>query len=161
MDDITRIVAPEAAETCFDALSHALTEAGMKLSEDKCTAWTTDGRPPDTPRVRALWSQAKDHRGLIVCGFPATFEAPETEAPLAFPIGNPDYIKDFLAARKHNLEFIFKRITFMATEASASTPSVQAFSCMLRSCISQKIGLLRILPPEMTATLTKATDEGL
>ena len=50
----------------------------------------------------------------------------------------------------------------MATEASASTPFVQAFSCMLRSCISQNIGhLLRIIPPEMTATLTRATDESL
>ena len=49
MDDIPLIVAPEAADACFEALSHTLTEAGMQLNEDTCTAWKADGNPPDTP----------------------------------------------------------------------------------------------------------------
>ena len=101
---ITLIVAPESADTCFEALSQALTEAGMKLNVDKCIAWTTDGHPPDTPRARALWNQAKDHRGFIACGFPATFEHPEFAAPLAFPMGSPDNFDDFPAARGDSLE---------------------------------------------------------
>ena len=45
-------------------------------------AGTTDGEPPDT---WAMCNQAKGHKGFIVCGFPATFENRESEAPMAFP----------------------------------------------------------------------------
>ena len=84
-----------------------------------------------------MWSQTKDRRGFIVCGFPATFAHPELEASLAFPSGSPEFVDDFLKARSDNLEYLFKKIAHMATEASAPTPSAQAFNCMLRSCTSQ------------------------
>ena len=54
MDDMTLITTPQAAERCYEALTEALTKAGMKLSEDKFTAWTTDGKPPDTQEARTL-----------------------------------------------------------------------------------------------------------
>ena len=48
----------------------------------------------------------------------------------------------------------------MATEASASTPSVQAFSCLLRGCIIQKVGhLLRIIPPNDTNSMATHLDQ--
>ena len=70
MDDITLIVAPMEAGKCYTELRGALTKAGVKLNEDKCTAWTTDGNPT-TPTARTLWENARGHRGLVVCGFPA------------------------------------------------------------------------------------------
>ena len=48
MDDMTLITAPQIAERCYAELKEALTRAGMKLNEEKCTAWTTDGKPPET-----------------------------------------------------------------------------------------------------------------
>jgi hypothetical protein len=68
----------------------------MKLNEDKCTAWTTDGRPPETHMARTLWDNAGDHGGFVVCGFPATCDDPVAEAALAFPIGNPSFVEKFL-----------------------------------------------------------------
>ena len=76
MDDMTLIVAPESADTCFEALSHTLAEAGTKLDEDKRTAWATDGSPLDTPRAQALWDQAKDQRGFIAGDFPQRSKTP-------------------------------------------------------------------------------------
>ena len=99
MDDMTLITAPQIAERCYAELKEAQTRAGMKLSEDKCTAWTTDGKPRETPKARALWGNARDHRGFVVCGFPATCEDPASEAALAFPIGDPNYVEAFLEAR--------------------------------------------------------------
>ena len=49
MDDITLITAPRIADKSYEELKEALTRAGMKLNEEKCTAWTTDGRPPRDP----------------------------------------------------------------------------------------------------------------
>ena len=100
MDDMALITAPRIAERCYAELNEALTRAGMTLNEDTCTAWTTDGRPPVTPKARALWGNARDHRGFVVCGFPATCEDPASEAALAFPIGDPSYVEAFLEARK-------------------------------------------------------------
>ena len=97
---MTLITAPQIAERCYAELKEALTRAGMKLNEDKCTAWTTDGKPPETQKARALWGNARDHRGFVVCGFPATCEDPASEAALAFPIGDPNYVEAFLEARK-------------------------------------------------------------
>ena len=145
---MTLITAPQIAERCYAELKEALTRAGMKLNEDKCTAWATDGKPPETQKARALWGNARDHRGFVVCGFPATCEDPASEAALAFPIGDPNYVEAFLEARKKATEELTRRIVHLATTASASTPAVQSFCCLLRSCISQKVGhLLRIIPP--------------
>ena len=109
MDDMTLIVAPESADKCVEALSHTLTEAGMKLNEDKCTAWTTDDNPPDAPRALTLWSQAKDHKGLHRVRLPRELRNPDFEAPLAIPAGNPEYIDDFLKTRKDNLDNLFSK----------------------------------------------------
>ena len=159
MDDITLITAPHIADKCYSALKEALIRAGMKLNEDKCTAWTTDGRPPEDQVSRTLWENAVDHGGFVVCGFPATCEDPAAEAALAFPIGNPNYVEEFLEKRKRAIEELTKRIVNLATTASASTPSVQAFCCLLRGCILQKIGhLLRIIPPEYTSGITTHLD---
>ena len=46
MSDMTLIAAPREAETCYTDLRDALTWARMKLNEDRCTAWATDGYPP-------------------------------------------------------------------------------------------------------------------
>ena len=100
MDDITLIAAPQVADKCYSELKAALTRAGMKLNEDKCTAWTTDGKPPESQQARTLWENAKDHRGFVVCGFPATCEDPAAEAALAFPIGNPNFAEAFLDKEK-------------------------------------------------------------
>ena len=72
----------------------------MKLNQDKCTTWVSDGEIPETPITRNLWSQAKDHRGFIVCGFPATYDDPTKEANIAYPIGNEEFTQNFLDARK-------------------------------------------------------------
>jgi hypothetical protein len=48
MDDITLIAAPQYADKVYEELKDSLTRAGMKLNEDKCTAWATDGRPPES-----------------------------------------------------------------------------------------------------------------
>ena len=98
MDDMTLVATPHKA--CYSELKEALARARMKLSEDKCTAWATDGRPPTTQKARTLWENARDHRGFVVCGFPATCEDPAAEAALAFPIGDPCYVEAFLEARK-------------------------------------------------------------
>ena len=54
MGDMTLITAPQVAERCYAELKEARARAGMKLNEDKRTAWTTDGKPPDTQKARAL-----------------------------------------------------------------------------------------------------------
>ena len=100
MGDISLIVAPEIADTCFEYLSKALTEGGVKLNQDKCTAWVNNGEIPETRITRNLWNQAKDHRGFIVCGFPATYDDPAKEASIAYPIGSEEFIRSFLEARK-------------------------------------------------------------
>ena len=64
MDDISLIVAPEIADKCFEYLSKALTEGGLKLNQDKCTAWVSNGEIPETPITRDLCNQAKDHMGI-------------------------------------------------------------------------------------------------
>ena len=73
----------------------------MKLNEDKCTAWTTDGRPPETHMARTLWDNAGDHGGFVVCGFPATCDDPAAEATLAFPIENPNFVEKFLEKKEN------------------------------------------------------------
>ena len=45
MGGMTLIATPQVAEQCCAELKEALTKAGLKLNEDKCTAWTTDGKP--------------------------------------------------------------------------------------------------------------------
>jgi hypothetical protein len=100
MGDISLIVAPEIADQCFEYLCKALTEGGMKLNQDKCTAWVSNGEIPETPITRNLWNQAKDHRVLIVCGFPATYDDPAKEASIAYPIGSEEFVQSFLEARK-------------------------------------------------------------
>ena len=87
---------PEIAGQCFSHLSKALTEGGMKLNQDKCTAWISNGETPETPITRDLWNQAKDHRGFIVCGFPAAYDDPAEEASIAYPIGSEEFVKSFL-----------------------------------------------------------------
>ena len=50
------------------------------------------GRPTVTPltqTVRTLWDNARGHRGVVACGFPATCEDPAAEAALAFPLATP------------------------------------------------------------------------
>ena len=132
----------------------------MKLDEDKFTAWTIDGNPPETQLARTLWDNAGGHRGFIVCGFPATCEDPAAEAALAFPIGDPNFVEAFLEKSKRATEELTKRIVHMATMASASTPSAQAFSCLLRGCILQKVGhLLRTIPPTYTRDLATHLDQ--
>ena len=111
MDDISLIVAPEIADRCFEYLSKALTEGGMKFNQDKCTAWISNGETPETPITRDLWNQAKDHRGFIVCGFPATYDDPAKEASIAYPIGSEEFIKSFLEARKKSLQQIMKTLS--------------------------------------------------
>ena len=43
MGDVTLVAAPREADNCYTELRDALTRAGVKLNEDKCTAWATDG----------------------------------------------------------------------------------------------------------------------
>ena len=100
MDDMTLITAPQVAERCYETLKEALAAAGMKLNEDTFTDWTTDGKPPETENARTLWDNAQDHRGFVVCGFPATCENPAAEATLAFPIGDTQFVDAFLETRK-------------------------------------------------------------
>jgi hypothetical protein len=71
----------------------------------------SNGETPVTPITRDLWNQAKDHRGFIVCGFPATHDDPAKEANIAYPVGSEDFIHNFLEARK------------MASETSWGEPS--------------------------------------
>ena len=112
----------------------------MKLDEEQCTAWATDENPPDP------------------CGFSATFANPRTEAPY----GDPEFVAGFLSARCENLDMLSEEIVHMATMASAPAPSIQAFSCVLRSCSSQIVGhLLRLIPPYQTERMAKPTDERL
>jgi len=48
----------------------------------------------------------------------------------------------------------------MATLASASAPAAQAFCCLLRGCILQKVGhLMRIIPPTHTGELATHLDQ--
>ena len=117
-------------------------------------------KPPDTQKARALWGNARDHRGFVVCGFPATCEDPAAEATLAFPIGDPNYVEAFLETRKKATEELTRRIVHLATMASASTPAVQSFCCLLRSCISQTVGhLLRITPPSQVGNMATHLDQ--
>ena len=70
MDDMTLITAPQVAESCYTELKEALTRAGMKLNEDKCTAWTTDGRPhnPEGPNSLGGRTRPQRLRGLWIPG---------------------------------------------------------------------------------------------
>ena len=54
MDDISLIVAPDVADQCFKYFSKALTEGGMKLNQDTCTAWVSNGEILETPLTRNL-----------------------------------------------------------------------------------------------------------
>ena len=57
-------------------------------------------------------------------------------------------------------EELIRRIVHMATIASASTPAVQSFCCLLRNCSSQKVGrLLRIIPPAQASNLATHLDQ--
>ena len=76
MGDITLIPAPHVADKCYSELNEALIRAGMKLSEDNCTAWTTGGRPPEEQLARTLWGSEGERGGFVVCGFPATCDDP-------------------------------------------------------------------------------------
>ena len=103
------------------------------------------------PVTKQLWSQAKDHRGFIVCGFPATFENPTAEAATPAPIGVENFIRDFLEVRKEMLIDTLKKCVEAATMATATLPVIQAYNCILRTCISQKVGYLtRVTPSEDT-----------
>ena len=120
----------------------------------------TGWNPPDTQKARALWENARDHRALVVCGFPATCEDPAAEAALAFPIGDPTYVEASLEARNRFTEELTRRIVNLATLASASASAVQSCCCLLRSCISQKVGhLLRIIPPAQAEPMAKYLDQ--
>ena len=48
----------------------------------------------------------------------------------------------------------------IATEASASLPIRQSLNCLLRACVSQKVGyLVRITPPDTMAKFAEEIDE--
>jgi hypothetical protein len=113
MGDMALFTAPQVAESCYAELKEALTRAGVKLNEDKCTAWTTYGKPPETQKAQALWGNARDHRGFVVCGFPATCEDPASEAALAFPTGDPNYVEAVLETRKKATEELTRRIVHL------------------------------------------------
>ena len=50
----------------------------------------------------------------------------------------------------------------IATEASASLPILQSLNCLLRACVTQKVGyLVRITPPDTMATFAQEIDEML
>jgi hypothetical protein len=50
----------------------------------------------------------------------------------------------------------------IATEASASLPILQSLNCLLRACVSQKVGyLVRITPPDTMAKFAEEIDEML
>ena len=50
----------------------------------------------------------------------------------------------------------------IATEASASQPILQSLNCLLRACVSQKVGyLVRITPPDTMAKFAQEVDEML
>ena len=70
MGDITLVVAPDVEDKCSAALRDTLTEAGMSLNENKCTAWTTGGGPPDTPLARTLWVRQKTTEVVVCAGSP-------------------------------------------------------------------------------------------
>ena len=131
MDDMTLVTAPHVAERCYAELKEALARSGVKLSEDKRTAWATDGKPPAAQEARALWESARDHRGFVVCGLLATCEDPASEAALAVPIGDPNYVEASLETRKKATEELTRRIAHLATMASASTPTV--YPCVVSS----------------------------
>ena len=115
---------------------------------------------PATQKARILWGNARGHRGFVACGFPATCEDPVAEAALAFPIGDPTYVDAFLQARTRSTEELARRIVHVATVASASAPAVQSFCCLLRSCVSQKVGhLLRIAPPAPAEPMARHLDQ--
>jgi hypothetical protein len=87
-------------------------------------------------------------------------EDPAAEAALAFTIGDPNFVEAFLEKRTRATEELTKRIVHMTTVASASTPAVQSFSCLLRGCILQKVGhLLRIIPPTYTSGMATHLDQ--
>ena len=131
----------------------------MKLSQDKCTAWVSNGEIPDAPITRNFWNQAKDHRGFIVCGFPATYDDPAKEANTAYPIGREEFTKSFLEARAGCLQTIMRNTLRIATEASASLTILQSLSCVLRACVTQKVGyLVRITPPDTMAKFAEEID---
>ena len=132
----------------------------MKLNEDKCTAWTTDGRPPESQVAKSLCDNASDHGGFVVCGFPATCEDPVAEATLAFPIGDHNFAERFLGERKKATEELTKRIVHTATLASASAPAAQAFCGLPRGCLSQKVAHLpTIIPPSHTSEMATHLDQ--
>ena len=162
MGGISLIVAPEVADQYFEHLSKALTEGGMKLNQDKCTAWVSNGEIPEAPLTRNLWNQAKDHRGFIVRGFPATYDDPTKEANIAYPIGSEEFTGSFLEARTSSRQTIMKHTLRIATEASASLPILQSLKCLLRACVTQKVGyLVRITPPDTMAKFAEEIDEML
>ena len=91
---------------------------------------------------------------------PNHMREPRAEATLAFPIGDTQFVDAFLETRKQATEELINRIVRMATVASASTPAVQSLCCLLRSCISQKVGhLLRITPPSQVSNLATHLDQ--
>ena len=97
-----------------------------------------------------------------MCGFPATYDDPAKEASIAYPIGSDEFIQDFLEARKNSLQTIMKHTLRIATEASASLPILQSLNCLLRACVTQKVGyLVRITPPDTMAKFVEEIDEML
>jgi hypothetical protein len=133
MDDITIVTSDELADLAFLTIEESLEEAGMLLNVDKCTAWTSNGVTPKDPMTKQLWEQARDHRGFIVCGFPATFENPVKEAATPATIGDEEFIRDFLENRKEALMDTLRKCVEAATMATATLPVVHSYNCILRT----------------------------
>ena len=111
----------------------------MKLNDDKCTAWATDGKSPETHLARTLWENAGDHGGFVVCGFPATCDDPAAEAALAFPIGNPNFVEKFLAKRTMATEVLTKQLSTWRRRQALRPPQAKPLTASYAGASSRKL----------------------
>ena len=84
------------------------------------------------------------------------------EAATPVPIGDENFIRDFLEVRKEALLETLEKYFEAATIATATLPVAQTYNCILRTCISRIVGyLIRVTPPRMAEAFARDMDGAL
>jgi hypothetical protein len=133
MDEITIATSAELADLAFITVKKSLDGCKHAPQYGHVHGMNVGWGNPKGPTTRQLWEQFQDHRGFVVCGLPATFVDPTTEAATPFPCGGEEFIKEFLEARKGALIETLNKCVEAATLATASLPVAQAYTCILRT----------------------------
>ena len=159
LDDITVVATKHQLEECFLCLKKALAEVGLSVNETKCAVWTSDQSELPGESVNAIWHES-DHDGFVLAGCPSFFEDKSEYAQVPIPIGNEEFVTNFLAKREVATKELISRIVELPLHTASTEPTVQAACGLIRSSVPQKNShLLRVLPPHITQDFASNIDE--